>query len=202
MRDLDELEDYIEKTGDGQLGIMVEIVKEYGNAIPGLIRDLKAKHVSDQEKHLADIVFSTVHRCKGMEYDAIQLAIDFISEKKIIELKNKLKEENAKAKLLEEINLLYVALTRTRNSIHIHEHLLPDNFPKSERIYIMRSEAQKKLDAAAGKHEDNPELIRNEESVSKQVNSTKKAKHEHLLISKRKYVKKEYVNAGKDDHKS
>lgn len=37
MKDLDELEDYIEKTEDVQLAMMVEEVKEYGNKIPDII---------------------------------------------------------------------------------------------------------------------------------------------------------------------
>jgi len=140
MRTLEDLEEYIDKTEDAELSIMVEIVKEYGNAIPVLLKEIKAKHVGDTEKHLAEIIFSTVHRCKGMEYDAIQLANDFITEKKIIEQKKKLREDSAKAKLMEEINLLYVALTRTKNTIHIHENLLPEGFPSSTQIYVIRSE--------------------------------------------------------------
>ena len=45
MNDLKELEDYIEKTEDVQLGIMVDIVKEFGNEIPAKIRALKDRHV-------------------------------------------------------------------------------------------------------------------------------------------------------------
>ncbi len=36
MKNLEELEDYIQKTEEAQLGMMVEIVKEYGNSIPGI----------------------------------------------------------------------------------------------------------------------------------------------------------------------
>ena len=65
MKNLKELEDYIEKTEDVQLGMMVEIVKEYGNEIPGIIKAIKDKHVENDEKEKAEMVFSTVHRCSS-----------------------------------------------------------------------------------------------------------------------------------------
>lgn len=138
MRNLDELEEYIEKTEDAQLGIMVEIVKEYGNAIPGLIKNLKARHVEGDEKNKAEWIFSTVHRSKGMEYDEVHLASDFITEKKVIDTAKKLREETAKSKLVEEINLLYVALTRTKNLLHIPAKALPEDFPVSKNICVIK----------------------------------------------------------------
>lgn len=136
MKDLDELEDYIEKTGDVQLGMMVEIVKEYGPRIPALIKTLKEKHVADADRARAEMVFSTVHRSKGMEYDAIQLVDDFITEATL----ERLKEEGAKegapdvARLSEEINLLYVAVTRTRSTIRLPDVLLPKDLPPSPLV--------------------------------------------------------------------
>lgn len=139
MQDLDELEDYIGKTEDAQLAMMVEIVREYGNKIPDIIKAIKEKHVENDDKEKAEMIFSTVHRCKGMEYDAIQLVNDFISEDKLEKLKeNKKAEEINASKLTEEINLLYVAVTRTKNSIHIPETLMPIEFPKSSQIHVMR----------------------------------------------------------------
>jgi len=139
MKDLDELEDYNEKTEDVQLAMMVEIVKEYGNKIPDIIKTIKEKHVDNDEKEKAEMIFSTVHRCKGMEYDAIQLVNDFISEEKLTKLKeDKKANEINVTKLNEEINLLYVAVTRTRNSIYIPESLMPSEFPKSAQIHTMK----------------------------------------------------------------
>jgi superfamily I DNA/RNA helicase len=139
MKDLDELEDYIEKTEDVQLAMMVEIVREYGNKIPDIIKTIKEKHIDNNDKEKAEMIFSTVHRCKGMEYDAIQLVNDFISEEKLEKQKEEKKPEEINAtKLNEEINLLYVAITRTKNSIHIPETLMPIGFPKSSQIHIMK----------------------------------------------------------------
>jgi superfamily I DNA/RNA helicase len=138
MKDIAELEDYINKTEEMQLGMMVEIVKEYGNQIPNIIKTIKEKHVQNEDKHKAEMIFSTVHRCKGMEYDSIQLVNDFISEEKLIKLKEDKKKELQLPKLMEEINLLYVAITRTKNSIYIPETLMPSNFPVSSQIHVVK----------------------------------------------------------------
>lgn len=151
MKDLDELEDYIEKTDDVQLGMMVEIVREYGNEIPGIIKSLKDKHIANDEKENAEMIFSTVHRCKGMEYDVVQLVDDFISEAKLEKLKNgqDKEEEINLQRVNEEINLLYVAVTRTRSSLYIPESLIPVTAPHSAQIHRMKvltAEEKKELE--------------------------------------------------------
>ncbi|RYY59535.1 MAG: ATP-dependent helicase [Chitinophagaceae bacterium] len=133
MKDIDELEEYIEKTEDVQLSIMLEIVKEYENEIYDILKDLKNRHVDEKNRASAEMIFSTVHRAKGMEYDVVHLVSDFITESKL----EKIKEEEEKPdfkKLNEEINLLYVAVTRAKNKIFIPENLLPRKFPPSPHI--------------------------------------------------------------------
>jgi len=145
MKSMEDLEEYIEKTGDVQLSMMVEIVNEYGNEIPGLIKELKSKHVEDTEKEKAEMIFSTVHRCKGMEYDAVQLAEDFITETALEKEADKKEEEKASpVKLNEEINLLYVAVTRTKGLLRIPEKLLPKGFPPSPHIVVIPAEKNEK----------------------------------------------------------
>ena len=141
MRDIEELEDYIKKTDDVQLGMMVDIVKEYGNTIPGIIKEIKKKHVENNEREKAEMIFSTVHRSKGMEYDAVQLVNDFITEESIIKVLDEYEGKANHSKINEEVNLLYVAVTRTKNSIHIPETLLPKDYPHSSHIHKLRVKA-------------------------------------------------------------
>ena len=138
MKSLGELEEYVEKTEDAQLGMMIEIVKEYGNEIPGIINAIKAKHIGNDEKEQAEMIFSTVHRCKGMEYDAVQLVNDFIMEEKLIKIQKEKHDTINTAKLHEEINLLYVALTRAKSCIYLPEALLPEAYPNTEQIHILK----------------------------------------------------------------
>ena len=138
MKSIEELEDYIEKTEDVQLGMMIEIVKEYGNEIPGIIKEIKSKHVENDEKEKAEMIFSTVHRCKGMEYDEVFLADDFITEDRLEKQKDR-KDKNP-AKINEEINLLYVAVTRTKNILHIPDSILPTGFiSTSPHIQVIKT---------------------------------------------------------------
>lgn len=125
MNSLADLEEYIEKTEDVQLGMMVEIVKEYGNDIPDIIKTIKERHVANDEKEKAAMVFSTVHRCKGMEYDVVELVEDFITEEKLKNIDLSKLNPFEKNRISEEVNLLYVAVTRARNKLVIPENLLP-----------------------------------------------------------------------------
>ncbi len=140
MKNIEELEDYIDKTEDVQLGMMVEIVKEYENEIPDIIKTIKAKHVENDQKDKAEMIFSTVHRCKGMEYDTVFLVNDFITKEKIEKMSlDKYSATYDMAKLNEEINLLYVAVTRARNTLHIPEKLMPKDFSVSPHIIIVKN---------------------------------------------------------------
>ncbi len=137
MKNMIELEEYIENTGDMQLSMMVQIVKKYGKRIPQILEELKSKHVADENKQEAEMIFSTVHRCKGMEYDCVELVSDFITEEKILNGKKENKELSGPAKINEEINLLYVAVTRTRNLLYLPSTLLPSIIPATDNIVIL-----------------------------------------------------------------
>lgn len=138
MNNLDELEEYIEKTEDVQLSMMVELVKEYGNEIPGIIKSLKELHTGDEERARAEMIFSTVHRAKGMEYDIVYLANDFIPETKLEKLKAD-KEPLNMVKWNEEINLLYVAITRAKHKLYIPETLVPKDVHGSRHIQVVKT---------------------------------------------------------------
>ncbi|MCX2429564.1 UvrD-helicase domain-containing protein [Pedobacter sp. GR22-10] len=138
MQDLEELETYVEQTEDKQLSMMIELVRQYGNAIPGMIKSIKEKHVEHHERAKAEIIFSTVHRCKGMEYDAVLLADDFVTEEKLRRVReDKNAEQEHFNRMNEEINLLYVAITRARMGIYLPETLVPKHFPASPHIYLI-----------------------------------------------------------------
>ncbi len=145
MRDTDELREYIEKTEDAELGTMLEIVSKYGRNLPALIKEVKERHLPDEERINADMIFSTVHRCKGMEYDEVTLENDFIKESDILErVRDVLERKLNTQRLAEEVNLLYVAATRTKNRLHIPKALLPES-----RIKIIEPEREERTDGAS-----------------------------------------------------
>ena len=125
MKDFEQLVEYADKTEDVQMKMIIQIVKKYSNQLPYLIKQLKSNHVNDNEKHTADMIFSTVHKSKGMEYDEVYLQDDFISEEKIKKLIDDPKIKFDPNSLAEEVNMLYVAVTRTKNRLSIPYDLLP-----------------------------------------------------------------------------
>ena len=113
---------YIDETDDRELALIVSIVKKYGTDLFTYLPGLKQFQT---EKHKAKIIFSTVHKSKGMEYDIVDLAEDFISEKDINRF---IENEDAYEAfdiehMKEEINILYVAMTRSRNKLFVPDTL-------------------------------------------------------------------------------
>ncbi|HEX2606514.1 MAG TPA: UvrD-helicase domain-containing protein, partial [Flavisolibacter sp.] len=154
MNSLEELEDYIGKTEDVPLGLMLEIVREYGKEIPSLIRRLKTLQVPASEKDQAEMIFSTVHKSKGLEYDAVQLVPDFITEGKLERLTEDEKREALKnGKFKEEINLLYVAITRTRWLLRIPEMLVPKDFPPASNIILLPAQRKRSSEPEASRED-------------------------------------------------
>ncbi|MEO8960505.1 MAG: UvrD-helicase domain-containing protein [Ginsengibacter sp.] len=127
MKTMKELEDYIEKTEDNSLGMIVEVIKEFGNKLPSLINELKNNHTAAKED--ADMIFSTVHRCKGMEYDEVTLLNDFVNEDKlkkyIAQYGGDKITQQSKNRLAEEVNILYVAATRAKSKLKIPSEINP-----------------------------------------------------------------------------
>lgn len=127
MKTMKELEQYIEKTEDASLGMIVEVIKEFGNRLPSLISELKGNHTTKKED--ADMIFSTVHRCKGMEYDEVTLLNDFINEEKlqkyIAQYGGHKMAGGDRNRLSEEINVLYVAATRAKSVLKIPPEINP-----------------------------------------------------------------------------
>ncbi|MCC5920251.1 MAG: UvrD-helicase domain-containing protein [Cyclobacteriaceae bacterium] len=146
MKNEEELEDYIKKTEDVQLKMMLEIVNEYGNEIPVILKQLKDKHVDAAEKEEADVIFSTVHRAKGMEYDMVSLVDDFITEDKVKRLSmDHSDNELMLAGINEEINLLYVAITRAKHRLYVPDELLPADFPRGGAVIPLQPKKEEEL---------------------------------------------------------
>ncbi len=110
-----EIEDHAKgdgEDGDGrdvELALQVETIKEHGHEIPELLKLLQTQSCGPNEAKLA---FSTVHRAKGKEWDAVRLLDDFLD----ITDEELLKKTDADV-LDEEFNILYVAVTRARKQL-------------------------------------------------------------------------------------
>nr|WP_321409969.1 UvrD-helicase domain-containing protein [uncultured Carboxylicivirga sp.] len=129
MPGFDELKDYVSETGNNNLKPLIELVEKYNKDLPYYMKRIKDSVVDNSQKHEAEMIFSTVHKSKGMEYDEVFLQEDFINEQSLIDAKAGIKAGEIKPSMLEEeINLLYVATTRTKSMLHIPIKLLPTGF--------------------------------------------------------------------------
>lgn len=120
---------------DNELSLSIMLVNKYEYDIPNIIENLKDVAVKDMKK--ADIILMTAHSTKGLEFEKIIVADDFISMEKINEKKEKLefeikitksvKRKKRLKKMLEkmlesiqeEFNVKYVAYTRSFGEIEL-----------------------------------------------------------------------------------
>lgn len=146
----ENLEQYAKETLDTELDMVCQLVRKYKAELIDLLNELKNRQIESKDK--ATDIFSTVHKAKGMEYDIVTLTDDFITESKIKAAVEKAQEQeqeqryerlrliqaekplgldvkaipmpaNWRETLKEEINILYVAVTRAKNSLLVSEEL-------------------------------------------------------------------------------
>lgn len=111
----EQLEEFAEQTLDSELRLTCKMVKQYQAELFDLLAEIKKRAIDDRNK--ADYIFSTVHKAKGMEYDSVDLADDFISEARIEQILKEEKSPKIFNMIREELNILYVAVTRTKSDL-------------------------------------------------------------------------------------
>jgi hypothetical protein len=87
---------------------MKNLVDPYGDELPDLIKELRQKSVSPDE---ADLSVSTAHRSKGLEWENVIMLDDFLDLNEI-DVSMTLGQE-----AIEEVNAIYVAMTRAAQKI-------------------------------------------------------------------------------------
>jgi F-box protein, helicase, 18 len=108
-----ELKMYAESAEDIELLGICKVVETYNDSIPFLISEVK-KHSVPAE--MAEVKLSTAHKAKGLEWDIVCLEDDFVQ---LIDDQNNLC--NPKSIDPDEFNLLYVSITRAKQSIKVRK---------------------------------------------------------------------------------
>jgi len=120
--DIDELLDYCDETQETEWRGKLMIVFKYINAdIPKLLKEIKKLSVNPKE---AEFILTTGHKSKGLEWDSVEIMDDFINLRAIVSIAQESGKEVILAK--EELNLLYVAITRSMQTLHLSEDYLLD----------------------------------------------------------------------------
>jgi len=116
FKDLNELEAFAEDMQDVELMSLVRTVKKYNHEIPKLINDIHKR--TETRVSQADVLFTTTHKAKGFEFKNVKLKDDYFD---FFEDKNKRKFVDAIPR--DEVNLYYVAVTRTKQQLQLNRKL-------------------------------------------------------------------------------
>jgi F-box protein 18 (helicase) len=110
-----DLKEFAKEVEDFELTTRCTVVDQYGTRIPDLVKAIRTATV---EQDNAEIVFSTCHKAKGLEFDQVRLVDDFES------LFGDMGElVSPKDMDPEELNLIYVATTRAQSVLQINKNL-------------------------------------------------------------------------------
>jgi hypothetical protein len=110
--------EFSQETEDPETKMLVNIVEKYSERIPSLLANVRARAVSHPES--GDIVLTTAHKSKGLEWPVVIMAEDFPSHADLMELR-----QESPAAFEAELNLMYVASTRARRQLQLPEGLFP-----------------------------------------------------------------------------
>ncbi len=114
-----EMQNYAEEAKDPETRVLSEVVEEFRNETPGLVEQIKRNEVHDASQ--ADLVLTTAHRAKGLDWDYVQLAEDF---EILTETEADLAQDPNAPVNEQEINLLYVAATRAKKRLALNEETI------------------------------------------------------------------------------
>lgn len=125
-----EVADYAKESEDRELSSRIKIVEDYRYELPKLIDSIQSKAVEKPSD--ADCLFTTVHKAKGLEFKKVKLHDDFINLTTDDHIRNPDFVEP------EEVNVLYVAVTRAKHILELNEDLetFRKLIPKPQRDLI------------------------------------------------------------------
>ncbi|XP_071504710.1 F-box DNA helicase 1-like [Diadema antillarum] len=110
FKSLTALDNYAKSTEDADLQSAIKIVLLYNNRIPNLVEKIKKSVVRSN----GAMLLSTAHKSKGLEFDTVQLTDDYADS--LVGLLREIPED--------EMNILYVAVTRAKKCLLLNSTLL------------------------------------------------------------------------------
>ncbi|MDR3176947.1 MAG: AAA family ATPase [Desulfovibrio sp.] len=116
MKDYAEFTQYIMMTDDVRYRAKMSIVEKYDDEIPMLYAKLVRSKRNDPRA--ADLIVSTGHKAKGMEFSMVHIHNDFINlREKMLRATRHAQKGPPVCLSAEEVHLLYMAITRSRGEV-------------------------------------------------------------------------------------
>ncbi|WP_198304826.1 UvrD-helicase domain-containing protein [Arcobacter vandammei] len=106
-----DLETFAKETKNQEYLNIIKFINTYGDNIFEINKKIKTLVTTIKEE--ANIIFTTTHKAKGMEYEQVIMTDDFITKKDILNTKKSLSFNQ----INEELNIYYVASTRVKSVI-------------------------------------------------------------------------------------
>ncbi|PHM72413.1 3'-5' exonuclease [Xenorhabdus sp. KJ12.1] len=120
-------QDIAESTKDTNMNRAIRIIDEYID-IPGVIATMRNNEAKFESE--ADLIVTTAHTSKGLEWNNVILNDDFVSILEAIDSKK------PKSIVIDEMNLIYVAITRAKDRLSINSsimELIDEYYSRQER---------------------------------------------------------------------
>lgn len=114
----DEFKSYGDTTRDAEVRVLCQIVEDFGAETPKLVDQLRANAVNDPDRTDA-VVLTTAHKSKGLDWDNVQLCNDFSAAGDAEAIVQSAPSLPLDPETSQEINLLYVAMTRARRHLSL-----------------------------------------------------------------------------------
>jgi superfamily I DNA/RNA helicase len=109
-----KFKEFVQTSQDAEYSTVVKLVERYDAQCPQLVAQLRDRLAPSKEGHC--VILTTAHKSKGLEFDHVKLGDDFVD---LNENLAALSEPALDDSLVEELNILYVAISRARRSLEI-----------------------------------------------------------------------------------
>ena len=129
---IEQVKNHFQLLGNHKWIMRINLFLEYGkDALDNNYKELDRKMVNNEND--ADVILSTVHQSKGLEFNNVKLSNDFIPLVTTLNTIYAYKSRSA----LEDYNILYVALTRGKKNLILNKELYCYlKIKKGQRVYI------------------------------------------------------------------
>lgn len=115
----DKLREYAHEANEIDLETKIDIVLKHKNEnIRKLVTELESRSTSQKD---AEVILTTGHKSKGLEWNRVKILDDFANLTRML-------EENRIILKKEEINLIYVAITRAKEKLEIDKDYIINDF--------------------------------------------------------------------------